>query len=205
MPYYPSLAMPDLRDVKDTLAPGNGAMLQYNGTNSEWVETTTVANDEVLMQTAFGYAGRAVTRTGNHTMWKSDAVAAVADQGLNLPAALTELDATQRGTRMLLDGVDFPGTGKKFKVSATVRGIVQTARTINVSIRSTANTANILCTCAVVVPNTTAATFVVEGAWTTPGSWFTGGTDVELAVYTDTGNGADDYVFKDVTLWWQAW
>lgn len=204
MPYYPSLALPDLRDVKDTLAPSNGAMFQFEASSGTWIETTSVANEEVLMQTAFGYVGRAVTRTGNHCMWKSDAVAAVADQGLNLPAALTELDATQQGTRILLDGADFPGTGKKFKVSATMRGIVQTARTINVSVRSTATTTNILATCALVVPNTTAATFVAEGAWTAPGAWFTG-NDISLAVYTDTGNGADDYVFKDVTLWWQAW
>lgn len=211
MPYYPpaatgggAAALPDLTDVDDTLAPSNGSMLQYNSANAWWTETTAVNNDEVLMQTAFGYAGRAVTRTSNRTMWKSTATAAVADQGLNLPAALTELDAVQQGTRILLDSSDFPGIGTKFKVSVCMRGIVQTARTINVSVRSTATTTNILATCAVVVPNTTAATFVAEGAWTAPGAWFTG-NDISLAVYTDTGNGADDYVFKDVTLWWQAW
>lgn len=205
MPLYRAPTLPELVDVDDGLTGANGAILQYSTGNSWWTHSTGAGVDQVLMMSGFGYVARSVVKLSNRPMWKSTATAAVAEQGLNLPAALTELDATQQGTRFIVDATDFPGS-TQFKVSVCMRGIVQTARTINVSVRPVANTANVLATCAVVVPNTTPATFTVEGAWTNQPSWFTsGGNNQTLALYTDTGNGADDYVFKDVTLWWQGW
>jgi hypothetical protein len=51
----------------------------------------------------------------------------------------------------------------------------------------------------VVIPNTTADTFVVNGTWTVRNtSWFT--TAKTFAVYTDGGNAAVDFVFRKVEL-----
>jgi hypothetical protein len=100
-------------------------------------------------------------------------------------------------------GDDFPHANYDFRLGVTIRGIVQTARTINLSIRDVSNTANILCTVAVVIPNTTAATFVVEGTWTDRPAWLA--NNKTLALYIDGGNGADDYIVKQCTLWWRSY
>jgi hypothetical protein len=129
------------------------------------------------------------------TFWRSEATAATAAQGLDLPQALTELDASVQGSRKLVEPLD---VGSQVQIAVTVRNLAATADSLTVSIRSTANTANVLATVTIAVP-AAIGTITAKSVYTTKPAWFT--ADTTLGVYTShTGAATLDYIFKDVTL-----
>ncbi len=130
------------------------------------------------------------------TATRNAATAAVAAQGLDLPSALTELDANVLGTRHILETGEL---GSQFQLMVNARSVTQSGgtNTVIISIRDTSNTANVLCT-ATVSQAAASTTYVVKGSWTNRPSWLTG--DKTLAVYTSGGDGADDLIFKNVKL-----
>lgn len=120
----------------------------------------------------------------------------VAEQGLNLPVALTELDTTNQGTRQLVEAADI-GTQVQLHVNVRVGvgGVGLTA--VEVSIRDTSNTANILAF--VTFDGTTGGTTrIVKSTWAAKPSWLIG--DKTLGAYTQSGDGAADFVFRDISL-----
>lgn len=129
------------------------------------------------------------------TFWRSEATAAVAGQGLDLPQAATELDATVKGTRKLVEALD---VGSQVQVTTTIRNMQATTDTVTVTIRDTANTANILATVACAIP-AVIDTRAFKSTYTAKPAWFT--ADTTLGVYVaHTGIATLDYIFKDVTL-----
>lgn len=140
-------------------------------------------------------SGRAYTPLGSMsvTMWNTDATASVTGQGLNLPAALTELDSAVQGTRMLIDCDELPA---QLALRYNFRSLATTALTIVISVRDVSNTANVLATAS----QATAAiqNWVAQGAFAAKPGWCTGTQTV--AVYTSGGNAAWDAIFKHVVL-----
>jgi hypothetical protein len=134
------------------------------------------------------------------TFWQDRTVGtAIANQGLNLPAALTELDATEQGTRTAMNGSD---VGIQVQISVNMRTVAHTgaANSIVVSIRDTSNTANVLAT--VTISSGAVGSYVVRSNWANKPAWFTG--DRTLAVYTSGGDGTDDFIFKNIQLRWKG-
>jgi hypothetical protein len=152
------------------------------------------------LRNRLGISAEIGTGAGTQTFWQDRTIGTpVAAQGLNLPAAVTELDATEQGSRQRLDPADL---GIQVQVGATIRQIVTTGtQTITVSIREAGNTANILASVAVAI--TGAGTFAAKSDWAPRPAWFTGANTL-LAVYTQGGNGANDYIFKNVVLRWKG-
>lgn len=134
---------------------------------------------------------------GATPMWQSDATAAVAEQGVALPDALTELDATFGGTRRTLSSQEI---GREVQVTVRMRETTYSggANTLMVSVRDTSNTANILASVTLAIG--AVDNYDAVGTWTAKPSWFQG--NKTFAVYT-SGGGRDDYVFRDVTLRWR--
>jgi len=129
------------------------------------------------------------------TFWRSEATLDVANQGTNLPVALTELDSGVLGTRKLVESLDI---GSQVQIVVTIRNMAATADTVTVSIRDTSNTANVLATVAVSIPASITTTSA-KSTYAAKPAWLTG--DKTLAVYTShTGAATLDYIFKDVTL-----
>lgn len=136
------------------------------------------------------------------TLWTSAGTAAVAEQGLDLLLALTELDATFAGTRRTLAVTE---GGREVQISVRGRKITSTAAsTVVVSIRDTSNTANVLATVSIVTTNTAGSNWEGVSTWAATPAWFTGAASKNVAVYTSGGNGADDWVFRDITLKWRG-
>jgi hypothetical protein len=136
-------------------------------------------------------------------VWMDQSATPLAEGGLNLPSAQTELDATFQGTRRLLA---LDEMGREAQVSVRGRRIVGTGTsTIVVSICQAGTPANVLCTVTITFPaapsNINSANIGV-GAWTAKPGWLTAATT--FAVYMSGGNGADDYVFRDITLKWRG-
>lgn len=131
--------------------------------------------------------------SGSATMWNTDATGGIANQGLNLPAALTELDSAVGGTRMQVDCAALPA---QVALRYNFRALAATALTMTISVRDTSNTANILAT----VSRATSAvgTYTGQGTLAAKPGWCTG--TQQVAVYTEGGNGAADYIFKHVLL-----
>lgn len=136
-------------------------------------------------------------------LWMSDATAAVAAQGLDLASALTEFDATWQGTRRTLTPLE---GGREAQIAVRARKITSTAASsVVISIRDTSNTANILASVTISSTNTANTNWEAVGTWTSVGTWFsTASPSKTLAIYTSGGNGADDWVFRDVTLKWRG-
>jgi hypothetical protein len=129
------------------------------------------------------------------TFWRSEATAAVANQGLDLPQALTELDSGVQGTRKLVEVLDI---GSQVQLAVTVRGLQATADSLTISIRDVANTANVLATVTMSI-SAAIETQTAKSVYAAKPSWFT--ADTTLGVYTShTGAATLDYIFKDVTL-----
>lgn len=139
--------------------------------------------------------GRAYSTLGRTTttIWNTDATAAVANQGQNLPAALTELDSAVQGTRLLIDCDDLPA---QLALRYNFRALAATSLTIVISVRDVTNTANVLATVSQAVNAT--QNWLGQGAYAAKPGWCTGTQTV--AVYTSGGNGAWDGVFKSVQL-----
>jgi hypothetical protein len=127
------------------------------------------------------------------TMWNTNATAGVANQGLNLPAALTELDSATQGTRQLIDCDDLPS---QLALRYNFRSLAATALTITLSVRDVTDTANILVSASQSVNAT--QNWVGQGAFASKPGWCTGTQTV--AVYTSGGNGAWDGIFKHIIL-----
>lgn len=127
------------------------------------------------------------------TMWNTNQTASVANQGQNLPAALTELDGPTQGTRQRIDCDDLPA---RLALRYNFRSLAATSLTIGISIRDVTNTANILASASQATNAT--RNWIGQGSFSTKPGWCTGTQTV--AVYTDGGNGAWDSIFKHVIL-----
>lgn len=162
------------------VGPQGTARLYFDGLQDDW---------------RISASGRAYTPLGTmgQTLWNTDATAGVTNQGLNLPAALTELDSAVQGTRMLIDCDDLPA---QLALRYNFRSLATTSLTIVISVRDVTNTANVLAT----VSQATNAiqNWLGQGAFAAKPGWCTGTQTV--AVYTSGGNGAWDAIFKHVVL-----
>lgn len=127
------------------------------------------------------------------TMWSTNQTAAVANQGQNLPAALTEFDSATQGTRQFIDCDSLPA---QLAVRYNFRALAATSLTINISVRDVTNTANILASASQAVNAT--QNWIGQGSFSAKPSWCTGTQTV--AVYTNGGNGAWDAIFKHIIL-----
>lgn len=139
--------------------------------------------------------GRAYTPLGSlsQTLWNTNATAGVANQGLNLPTALTELDGPTQGTRMQIDCDSLPA---QLALRYNFRSLATTSLTIGISVRDVTNTANILASAS--QATNAIQNWIGQGAFSAKPGWCTGTQTV--AVYTDGGNGAWDAIFKHVIL-----
>jgi hypothetical protein len=147
------------------------------------------------------YTSTRPTFQGALSLFHSDltGATAIAEQGLNLPSALTEFDVTFAGTRRTLEAKDL---GREFQISVRFREVAHAggSNSYIFSIRDTSNTANILCT--VTQAASGPANFESISSWTTRPSWLTGSKT--LALYTSGGDGADDIIVRDATLRWRG-
>ena len=152
------------------------------------------------------YSSARMTFRESMNFWSSDLTGTTppAEHGLNLPAAVTELDATFGGTRRTLT---LEETGRQCMLSARFRCVAlaspTTAMTLRVSIRDTSNTANELCFATAVINQSTVGNYEAVGAWINFPTWWTTGNKT-FAVYTSGGDGADDFIFRDISLKWRG-
>lgn len=191
-------------DINNTsIKAGSGISISKSGN----VVTIADINNTSIVN---GTKGLVITKSGNVVtlkvnpmsdiiMWRSDARSAIAGQGLNLAAALTELDnSNDKSSRK-----DLNPNMLGLEVSCSVKAFVDVliiGGTINVTIRDTSNTANVLCF----------RTFSAANLGSNSGysafenlpSWFT--ADTTLAVYTQGGDGAGDFVFSNVSIYTRA-
>lgn len=155
--------------------------LYYDNTSTQWLASAS---------------GRAYSPVGtmSTTLWNTNAVAGATNQGLNLPAALTEFNSAIQGTRMQVDCDNLPA---QLALRYNMRSITGTALTIVISVRDVTNTANILATVSQLATGAN-TTFTGQGALAAKPGWCTGTQTV--AVYTSGGNGAADYIFPHIIL-----
>lgn len=139
-----------------------------------------------------------VAPAGSQNFWDTNATAGVTAQGLNLPTALTELDAAVLGTRVNLNCDDLGG---QVAMRYNMRNLTATARTIVISLCDTSNTANVLATVSISVTATAGVSYIGETAYAAKPGWCTG--NKQIGVYTSGGNAAADYIFKRVALTWK--
>ncbi|HXS99817.1 MAG TPA: hypothetical protein VN915_04030 [Elusimicrobiota bacterium] len=145
-----------------------------------------------------GSYARLVAPSGSQNLWDTNATAGVTNQGLNLPAALTELDAAVEGTRVVINCDDLGG---QFAMRYNVRNLTATALTIVVHINDTSNTSNVLAGVSIPVAATANVSYTGETAYAAKPAWCTG--NKEIGVWTSGGNGAADYIFKRIGLIWK--
>ena len=158
-------------------------------------DSTTYLRGDGTWATPAGGGGSGPA-SASMVFWRDETVATgIANQGLNLPVALTELDSATQGTRTIVEAADISA---QVQIAVNMRVIVGAAATNPVvSIRDTSNTANVLAT--VTTAGVTSATSsIVKSVWAAKPAWLTG--DKTLAVYTQSGSGAADYVFKCIEL-----
>lgn len=156
--------------------------LYYDTTRTQWLASAS---------------GRAFSPVGtmSTTLWNTNSVAGVANQGLNLPAALTEFNSGILGSRMQIDCDDLPA---QLALRYNLRNLTATALTIVISVRDVTNTANVLATVSQAVTATANVTYLGQGAFAAKPGWCTGTQTV--ALYTSGGNGAADYIIPHVIL-----
>lgn len=128
------------------------------------------------------------------TLWQSTGTAGVANQGLNLPAALTELDSAVKGTERIIESNDI---GNQVQCHFNVRELTTATLTVTVEIVDASNTSNVLCSSTIVNP-TANTSYIAKTTYAAKPAWLTG--DVTLATYTSGGNGAADFIFKEVSI-----
>lgn len=152
--------------------------------------------DNARTQWLASASGRAFTpiATMSTTLWNTNSVAAAANQGLNLPAALTEFNAGIQGSRMQIDCDNLPA---QLALRYNLRSITGTALTIAISVRDVTNTANVLAAASQLATGAN-TTFVGQGALAAKPGWCAGTQTV--AIYTSGGNGGADYIFPHVIL-----
>lgn len=140
--------------------------------------------------------GRSFTPLGTKvfTLWNTNATAGTANQGLNLPAALTELNSAVQGTRMLIDCDDLPA---QLALRYNIRGLTAANLTLTLSVRDATNTANVLVSVSQAV-SAANATYVSQGAFASKPAWCSGRQTI--AIYTQGGNGSADYIFNHIVL-----
>lgn len=143
-----------------------------------------------------GAYARLTAPSDSQNLWDTDSVAAVNNQGRNLPTALTELDAAVKGSRVV---IDCDAIGGQVAMRYNLYSVSTRARTIGISVLDTSNTSNVLASASVAV--NAAGTYTDETAYADKPAWCTGSK--EVAVYTDGGNGTLDYIFKRVALIWK--
>lgn len=162
------------------VGPPGAARLYFDQTSDDW---------------RISASGRAYAPLGTMsvTLWNTNATAGVGNQGLNLPAALTELDTVAQGTRMLIDCDDLPA---QLALRYNFRALAATSLTIVISVRDVSNTANVLATVSQAVNAT--QNWLGQGAYAAKPAWCAGTQTV--AVYTSGGNAAWDGIFKHVIL-----
>ena len=162
------------------VSPSGATRVYYDSTADAWLVSAN---------------GRAYTPVGSAsvTLWNTNATAGVGNQGLNLPAALTELDSAVQGTRMNVDCDDLPA---QLRLRYNFRSLAGTALTVVMSVRDVTNTANVLTTVSQAV--NAAQTWTGSGVLADKPVWCSGTQTV--AVYTSGGNGAADFIFKHVIL-----
>jgi hypothetical protein len=141
---------------------------------------------------------RLVSPPGTQNLWDTNATAGVTAQGLNLPTALTELDAAVEGTRVVVNCDDLGG---QLAMRYNMRNLTASARTIVIQINDTSNTSNVLATVAIPVTATANVTYTGETAYAAKPAWCAG--NKEIGVWTSGGNAAADYIFKRIGLIWK--
>lgn len=158
--------------------------------------TLRVYYDSTREQWLASASGRAFTPVGtmSTTLWNTNAVAGVNNQGNNIPAALTEFNAAIQGTRMTINCDDLPA---QLALRYNLRAITGTALTIVLSVRDTSNTTNVLATAS---QATTGANTSYQGqsAFAAKPGWCTGTQNI--ALYTSGGNGAADFILPHLLL-----
>jgi len=156
--------------------------LYYDNASTQWLASAS---------------GRAYSPIGtmSTTLWNTNGVAGATNQGLNLPAALTEFNSAIQGTRMQIDCDNLPA---QLALRYNLRNLTATALTIVISVRDVTNTANVLATVSQAVAATANVTYVGQGALAAKPGWCTGTQTV--AVYTSGGNGGADYIFPHIIL-----
>ncbi|MDP3543632.1 MAG: hypothetical protein Q8T11_14270 [Elusimicrobiota bacterium] len=172
-------------DAAGAAAPavsGAGALrIYYDSTREQWLASA---------------GGRAFSPVGtmSTTLWNTNSVAGVINQGNNIPAALAEFNAAIQGTRMNIDCDDLPA---RLALRYNLRAITGTPLTIILSVRDTSNTANVLVTAS---QATTGAGTSYQGqsAFTAKPGWCTGTQTV--AIYTSGGNGGADFILPHLLL-----
>ena len=134
--------------------------------------------------------------SGGLSLWKSSDIVAQTGQGQNVPGALTELDATEGGSRMIVETADIGGQVQcHFTVRMDVGGNV-----VTLSIRDTVDpTNNILCTAS--LASGVLGNYVVKSSYVAKPAWLTG--DKTIAVYMSGGNGSQDMIVKDASFTWK--
>ncbi|MDX6769935.1 MAG: hypothetical protein SF051_10410 [Elusimicrobiota bacterium] len=162
------------------VSPAGGLRAYFDATRDAWLTSVN---------------GRAYLPLGTMalTLWNSNATGVIANQGQNLPAALTELDAPTQGTRMLIDCDDLPA---RLALRYNFRTIQAANLTIIMSVRDVTDTNNVLVSASQsvnAIQNWTGA-----GAFSDKPVWCAGTQTV--AVYTSGGNGARDMIFKQLGL-----
>jgi hypothetical protein len=122
-----------------------------------------------------------------HTLWQSDAAAAVAAQGAALTTTLTEMDATFQGSRITVAADEL---GPQFQIVFTGRVLTSVNNsTVSLSIRDTSNIANILAfnNTAHTFSSAAVGNFTLAPTWVTRPPWLTG--TKTLAVYMQASSG----------------
>lgn len=157
----------------------------------------STANQYQVSENGGAYV-RLVSPGGSQNVWDTNATAGVTNQGLNLPTALTELDAATEGTRIVVNCDDLGG---QFAMRYNMRNLTATARTIVIQISDTSNTSNVLATASINVTATANVSYTGETAYAAKPAWCTG--QKEIGVWTSGGNGAADYIFKRIQLAWK--
>lgn len=130
-------------------------------------------------------------------IWRSDQLTvAINTQGKNLPSALTELDIDVGGTRINMTNTML---GSKCSLHANVRIEANANIFPRISLRDTSNTNNVFTTLrfnASAIGNSV----TYNSTYISKPSWFTSSVFKVLAVYTEGGDGAADFIFKNITL-----
>jgi hypothetical protein len=157
----------------------------------------STANQYKMSENGGAYV-RLLSPSVSQNLWDTNATAGVANQGLNLPTALTELDSAVAGTRVVINCDDLGG---QFALRYNMRNLTATARTIVIQINDTSNTSNVLATVSIAVAATANVTYTGETAYAVKPAWCTG--SVEVGVWTSGGNAAADYIFKRIGLIWK--
>ena len=174
----------------------NTSIIQGSG-----ITVSKVGNTITISATGGG--GGCTNCEYEYTFWKSTGTAGLANQGLNVPLARTELDSAVLGTRMNITSSMLGGASASCTLHVNVRVVAGTAGQFpRLSIRDVSSQATNVLAILRFSGVTTGTVVQYNTTYTVLPSWLTGAgaTGKIVAVYTDTGNGSADYIFKDISL-----